>query len=375
MRVFASCLLALCAAFAPSSQDPTPDILDRKPSEWAQAQAGRWKEWDADAVPPSELQPFLLRAIDAYRLGDMPAALEALYGLLAEAPDYPSALHQAGVVYFRLRRYGDAIVAFERYLQVAPQRLGDTRALGHCYYTLGRYENAQAHYHKVLEVHPDSVEARRGLALCLMRLGEAPQALAELERVLQLDPQHANAATWIAQILFDEERVEESLEAARRGRDLDPFEPRPWFLLSQIHFDLGQDEEGEAAQARFAELNQVAQELRAAEARLLYNPRQAAIHQRLIALHRRAGDLMRVGSALNRWLKIDPGDVGIRVQQLDLALELGDQEYAGRLAENLRQVAGDDIPAWERLVRYYAVRRDRVRQIEAEGQLSRLRSR
>lgn len=353
--------------------DPRTAILERQPSEWRVAPEGTWKTWDADVSPPEALQPYLRRAVEAYVVGDMPMALIALYELLDEAPDYPSALHQSGVIYFRLRRYGDAIVAFERYLAIAPQRVGDTRALGHCYYTLGQYARARAHYEKVLALQPESVEARRGLALSCMRLGEAGRALEELERVLELDPTHANAAAWIAQILFDEERVDEALTAAERARDLDPFDPRPWFLLSQVRYDLGEDELGDEAHARFTQLNQVAQEVRAAEARLLYDPRQAAVYARLIGLHRQAGNLREVGRTLNRWRRVEPGRVSVHIALLDLALEIQDGEAAEELSENLRRVAGDDPEAWQRLVRYYATNRDRVRQAEAEAELSRLR--
>jgi predicted Zn-dependent protease len=368
--LLAACLLAGVAA----GQESRTGILERKPSEWQRAEEGAWKDWDAKVEPPEALQPYLLRSIEAYRLGDMPAALEALYQLLGEAPDYPSALHQAGVIYFRLRRYGDAIEAFERYLAVAPQRVGDTRALGHCYYTLGDYARARAHYEKVLALEPESVEALRGYGLAHMREGDAQGALAALRRVLELDPRHANAATWIAQILYDEERLDEALEAAELARDLDPYEPRAWFLLSQIDFELGRDEEGESAARRFQVLNQIVQEIRAQEARLLYDPRQPAVYARLVSLHRQAGDLLSVGRWLNRWLELEPGRTSIRIAQLDLALELRDEGAAAALAENLRQTAAGDLPAWERLARYYAERRERVRLAEAEAEVARLRA-
>jgi tetratricopeptide (TPR) repeat protein len=374
MRRLFTFLVACFFALGATAQEGVEEILERNPDEWRRAPEGTWSEWSAEADPPEALQPMFVKAIQAYRIGDMPASLQALFEVLESAPDYPSALHQAGVVYFRLRRYSDSVEAFERYLDVAPQRVGDTRVLAHCYYTLGEYERARAHYEKVLGIHLDSAEARRGLGLALMRLGEPELALEQLYRVLELDPRHANAATWIAQVLFDEERVEEALEAAQQARDLDPFEPRPWFLLSQIYFDLGRDEQGESAQERFSFLNQVAQEIRAQEARLLYDPNQPAVYGRLVSLHRQTGNLMAVGLWLNRWLAVEPGRVSIRIAQLDLALDMGEAEAAVALARNLRRVAGEELRAWERLARYYAERRDRVRQAEAEAEVARLRA-
>ncbi len=374
MSWIAQALLAVSVSLPLQAQEAEKTILDRSPQEWSVAQEGRWKDWDADVTPPENVRPYLVQAIQSYREGHMTGTLEALFGLLAIEPDYPSALHQAGVVYFRLRRYGDAILAFERYLHVAPQRLGDTRALAHCYYTLGRYGEAQAHYEKVLAINPESAEARRGYGLCFMRLGDPERALIELRTVLEIEPTHANAATWIAQVLFDEDRVEEALEAGELARDLDPYEPRPWFLLSQIYYVLDRDEDGDGAKLRFDDLNRIAQELRAAEARLLYDPTQAGVYQRLISLHRQAGNLREVGSTLVRWLKVEPQSMDIRVAMLNLAEEMGDPDRAAALADGLHKVAGDSETAWFALLRYYATQRDRVKQIEAEGELARIKA-
>ncbi len=376
-------LLLLCALL-PGVQEPTASaplqaesarsVLERRPSEWPQARAGAWRDWDAAVEPPEACKPYLARAIEAYQRGDLPTSLSALYQLLESTPEFPPAMHQAGVIYFRLRRYGDAITAFERYLAVAPSRIADTRALGHCYYTLGRYGEALQHYDKVLGVTPESVEALRGKGLAQMRLGATGEALTTLARVLELAPKHANAQAWIAQILFDEERAEEALVEARKARDLDPFEPRAWFLLSQIHYDLGEDEQGDAARARFTELNQLAQEIRAAEARLLYDPRQPALYANLIALNQRAGNATRAEYWMVRWVQTDPRNVTLRIRALDLAVELEHHEGAAACATALEALAGDSLAAWQRLAKYYAVTRQRLKQVSAEEQVSRLRA-
>ena len=193
--------------------------------------------------------------------------------------------------------------------------------------------------------------------------------------MLELEPTHANAQTWVAQILYDEERVEEALAAALRARDLDPFEPRAWFLLSQVYYDLGQDEDGGAAHARFSELNQLAQEIRAAEARLLYDPRQPAVYANLIALNRRAGNDARAVHWMVRWIQADPRNVALRIQALDLASELGDEAGVKACAEALEALAGDSLEAWQRLALYYASTRERLKQVAAEEQVARLRAR
>ncbi len=368
-------MLALMVSAQALPQDAPVSVLDRSPKEWARAEAGRWKDWDVHVAPPESAVPFLLRAIDAFNQGNMPETLKVLFELLEVEPDFPSALHQSGIIYFRLRRYEDAIACMERYLAVAPHRVGDTRHLAHSYYSLGRYERALAHYQRVTKVRGRDVESRRGLGLTHMRLGDTHIALIELHRVLAMDPSHANAATWVAQILFDEERVEEALPAALSARELDPYEARTWFLCSQIYYELEQDENGDAAKARFDELDAISQELRAVETRLLFEPTNSALYRRLVTLHREAGNVRAASQTLFRWLRVEPRNLNLRVQMLEHAQATQDAKSAAALAASIRELAGDNLDAWEALSAYYDAAAKPKDRAAAEAKLKELKSR
>ena len=100
-----------------------PAVLRRTPSELPRATAERWKGFfdaaseeellaRAAALPPA-VREGLAAGETAYRAADYPAALEALYALLEDQPDLPPALLILGTTYFRLRRYGDSVVAYD----------------------------------------------------------------------------------------------------------------------------------------------------------------------------------------------------------------------------------------------------------------------
>ena len=143
-----SLLLAAVLTLAPQDRAP---VLDRSPAEWAHADEDRWADWEpAQSEPPREsARGALSRALEAVERRDLTAALEGWFALLEAEPDYPPALYQAGVVYFRLRRYSDAATAFERYLQVAPERVGDTRALARRFHNLWACTHAMVNDPKV----------------------------------------------------------------------------------------------------------------------------------------------------------------------------------------------------------------------------------
>ena len=364
--------VALFLALVPQDRAP---VLDRSPVEWGAAEEARWAAWDPStpAPPRAEARGALSRALESVQRGELVAALAGWFDLLELEPEYPPALYQAGVIYFRLRRYSDAAAAFERYLKIAPRRVGDTRALGHCHYSLGRYSQAALHYERVLE-QGETPGVRFGLALARMRLGEEGAALVSLERVVELDARHVEAHTWLGQLHFDAGRVADARAALERAQALDPFAPRPWFLYSRVLLEAGEEEGGAEAHKRFKALEGVAQEVRTLEGKLLYRPAQPGVYRRLVELHAGAGDLGRVTGTLRRWEALDPLGVQPRVVGLEAWRHLGREAEAARAAAGLAAVAGDSIEAWAALARHYRETRERVLQVQAEERWRALRA-
>ncbi|HZS34279.1 MAG TPA: tetratricopeptide repeat protein, partial [Methylomirabilota bacterium] len=66
---------------------------------------------------------------------------------------------------YRLGRYGEAAVEFERVAQARPVGSGVQTALGWSYLRLGRRGDARSAFERALALAPDSDEARRGLML------------------------------------------------------------------------------------------------------------------------------------------------------------------------------------------------------------------
>ncbi|MCY2960440.1 MAG: tetratricopeptide repeat protein [Planctomycetota bacterium] len=378
MKCAAAILLFLSLGAAHAQVPPAPSVvrgekpldarkvaLARDPATLPHAAAERWKDFDPKQVTPDSLPREFLQVRQALSGGDLPAAVSHLLDLLQREPDYPPALHQLGVTYFQLQRYGDARTCFERYLVVAPQRVGDTRGLAHTLYSLGRYEDALAHYERVLAAAPADVEALRGRALARYRLGDVAGALADLTRVLEREPEHADAWTWKSQVLLDLDQADAARAAAEKARDLAPWSPRPWFALSAALTDLGLEKEARAARERFQLLSSSDQEIRRLEAHLEHEPGDFRARRDLVNAQAEVGDRRSVRLNLARLLAERPEDAALRIFALDICDRIGDVE-AGRLAaRDLERVGADSAAAWKRLEAWYGARRDRAKQIEA----------
>lgn len=339
--------------------------LARDPAQLPRASPERWSDFDPAQLRPDTAPKNFLAAHEALAQGDLPGAIERLHRVLDAEPDYPPALHQLGVVYFELQRYGDARTCFERYLEAVPTRVADTRGLGHAYYSLGEYEKARAHYERVLAASPTDVENLRGLALSIYRLGDTQRALAELTKVLEREPKHADAWTWKAQVLLDLERPEEARVAAEQARSLAPWSPRPWFVLAAALADLGREPESRAARERFQLLSRQDQEIRRLESRLEHEPGDFDARRTLALTHAEVGHRGAARRELARLAADRPDDVAVRILTLDVLDRLGDVEAGQLAARELARVGADSVAAWKRLEAWYAARQDRMRQIEA----------
>ncbi|MEO6707953.1 MAG: tetratricopeptide repeat protein [Planctomycetota bacterium] len=362
-------LLSFVAAAAIAAQQPAPTVtpaaaqsglreraqaaLARDPRSLAFAPEGRWSKWSPKEVIPAELSSDLVAGRRAYTAGDYAASLAYLYALLDRESEFPPALYQAGICYFRLRRYGDAAVLLERFAHVAPQEIGATQALGHCYYSLGDYERARDHYGKVLAASPSSPEAVRGLALSEMRLGNSKRATELLNKVLELRPDHADAHAWLAQILYDDGETSAALVHAERARDLEPWEPRPWFLLSHLYAESDRQADADQAQERFESTSRLAQQILQQQGLLLHDPAKVDVWRELIALQRSVGNREEVRDALPHLIALGTSEPRTAVMIVDMFEWLGDKQRAKLAARTAEVLAGADKQSWLWLADFY----------------------
>jgi tetratricopeptide (TPR) repeat protein len=149
-------------------------------------------------------------------LGEMAygKAVDLYDRLLALDPTDAAAWHHRGYALRRLGRYEEALVAFDRELELAPV---NTEAIhsnrGYCLQGLGRYEEAIAAFDEVLQINPRHVKALTSRGLCLAALGRYRDALVCYDRALE--PNMLNAFVWHAKskALNGLDRRDEGIEA------------------------------------------------------------------------------------------------------------------------------------------------------------------
>jgi choline-sulfatase len=215
----------------------------------------------------------------------VPRALSEMEEVVAVDPGNPFAHFALGHIAYRDGRLGTAARAFERGLELDPERPETRLPFGRMLREMGRLEDSERQLRIAVEqTTADDDRTRIGLAETLTARGNADEAGRVIEGVLARMPSDDEALAAKGRLLIAQGRAAEAvpyLEQAGDGRDVEP-----WIELGELYLRLGQ-----AAPAR--------ESTERALARVPGHPWALAVAARaLIQEGRREQALAALGSAL-----------------------------------------------------------------------------
>jgi hypothetical protein len=131
--------------------------------------------------------------------GQLDEAEAALDAVLAEAPDEPDAVHQKGIVRFRLEHAAAAATLMERSIALRPGSALFHRNLCEVYRALGRFDDAVAVGRRAAALDPADPHCHHNLGVVHYDRLELDAAIAAAECALALDPDLPGAHFGIAE--------------------------------------------------------------------------------------------------------------------------------------------------------------------------------
>jgi serine/threonine protein kinase len=149
----------------------------------------------------------------------------------------------SGNALFNLKRYEEALFAYEQALSLDPNFAVACYNKGNVLYNLKRYEEALEAFKQALRVNPDHVYAYNGKGNALRNLKRHEEALEAYEQALRLDPNFAGIYNGKGNALRDLKRHEEALEAYKQALRLDPNYTAAYNNKAITLYDLKQYEE------------------------------------------------------------------------------------------------------------------------------------
>ncbi len=169
-------------------------------------------------------------------------AEKLLRGVLQIAPDHPVALHFAGVLAHRQKRYDESIALIERSLAIDPTQADWYSNLGIVLKAAGRLDDAVAAYGRAIALEPGHARAYNNRGVLDKMQGRAAEAEASYREAIRLDPEYAEAYHNLGSLLSSLRRGPEAVAAFNRALVLSPAAPETRRLLALAHCSLGEPE-------------------------------------------------------------------------------------------------------------------------------------
>jgi tetratricopeptide (TPR) repeat protein len=165
---------------------------------------------------------------------DLAAAEQRLRLALARTPRSAHLHDELGIVLARQQRYGEALLLFERALQLDPTLPHTRRRLGDALAACGRGAEADQQYARYLEQSPDRKVIAEGAEH--LRAGRRREAMAVFEGVLRRDPDQIDAMRMLALAMMDDPARADDIEALlRRVTELAPDYLAAWNDLGELY--------------------------------------------------------------------------------------------------------------------------------------------
>jgi tetratricopeptide (TPR) repeat protein len=262
----------------------------------------------------------LVHAAQAFRRGEIAAAVQTLHATIAEAPSYAEPHRLLGLVYWVDGQHGRSIEQLRTAIRLAPD---DERArvlMADVLLSEGRSSEAERELKEALDAGVRSGQIHYRLAELYLRLALLPQAVGELESSDQLGAVAGRDRLYqlLGTTRVDAADFDGAVAAYRRRIEVNPNFAEAHRQLGEIYFLQGRDDEALMEFSVAVWLDPADARAHAAAAhvhvRAMRYPEAAAAARRALALqpdHRQAR--YALGSALLR-----TGDVDAGRRELDL---------------------------------------------------------
>lgn len=131
-------------------------------------------------------------AMEKLKQEDFDGATVILDRMLNQNPGDANAHYLQGIILMKKKMIPEAIVAFQKTVELVPHFAGAYHQIGLCYQQQGEQEKALEFYKKAGELEPRNVTSLYNAGLILFELNRIPEALNYFEKALEQNPRDAD---------------------------------------------------------------------------------------------------------------------------------------------------------------------------------------
>ena len=186
-------------------------------------------------------------------------------------PDYAEAYYNRGVTYGKLGESEKAIADYSKAIELKPDLVEAYNNRGIAYDDLGESKKAIADYSKAIELKPDYAYAYNNRGVTYRKLGESEKAIADYSKAIELKPDYAEAYNNRGVAYDDLGESEKAIADYSKAIELKPDNAEAYYNRGVIYAGIGESEKAIADYSKVIELNPKDKEAYEARAKVYYS--------------------------------------------------------------------------------------------------------
>jgi tetratricopeptide (TPR) repeat protein len=270
-------------------------------------------------IDPAITQRFQ-SAAEAMRAGDLNQAGDGFASIVKDAPRFAEAYLNLGLVREEQGRHADAIVSFQKALQLNPHLRGANLFLGVAEFRSNQLDAAIIALRKETSAYPKDANAWMWLGVVELEKGHGHDATDALDKAAELSPKNVD-------ILYHRGRAHLFVSNESYARMFQA-DPKSWRVRQLL---------AEANASAERHLDAIAEY----EYAIKLAPNEPRLHEDLGTQYRLAGKLPEAEQAYSKELEIDPENITAQYKLGVIAIERGDPARGKSLIEGALRVKPD----------------------------------
>jgi len=171
--------------------------------------------------------------------GDTSGAAEVYYDMVGPETSDMDLLRKAAETFVAAGRFDDAIAAYKRMQELAPETPGIRTNLGDVYYRQGKYYDAIDQYLIALDEDSRDKKAHLGLGMCYARQEMYEGAKTELNKAIEIYPEYAEAFATLGYVYYKMSAFDNADRMLAASTKIDDTLPEAHYYMGLLYGLLG----------------------------------------------------------------------------------------------------------------------------------------
>ena len=195
------------------------------------------------SVNPNDARALLFKGFVYYRLKKYSEAIQCYDKAIELKEDYVYVYNNKGIALDELGKYKEAVQCFDKAIEVKPDYVYAYNNKGIALENLGKYEDAIQCFDKAIEIKPDFVYVHYNKGSALDELGKYEEAMQCFDKAIGLKPDDVNAYNNKGIVLENIGKYEEAIECFDKVIELKPDDVNAHYNKGSALENIGKYEE------------------------------------------------------------------------------------------------------------------------------------